>query len=247
MARPASLLDQIARRFALVGLTDDESTATSIALDPLPRNSPAGVAPRGSLMLSGLAVRSFRNSIELPFSIERAEDWEAGDGIRKAPASVAQWSLVQSGFACSLAASRTRTCPKENFMSANLSVSETVLEDLVVAVLAVNNYSLEKAFSLVSAIRAEGLADLTKLSKWEVPEIAPRLSRAGYDRGVFLNTLIAQRLSSLGAYASELGFAVFEKKIRSSETDEVQTCLLPVKGVGPKVVENFLLLRESSK
>ena len=55
--------------------------------------------------------------------------------------------------------------------------------DLVIALLSVNNYSLEKTFSLFDGLAEVELFDPANLAAWDLSEISRRMGRAGYDRG----------------------------------------------------------------
>jgi hypothetical protein len=70
--------------------------------------------------------------------------------------------------------------------------------DLVVALLAVNQYSVDKAYALAGDLRKTGLTDPRKLAKWSTTEIEAKLMAAGYERGAFMNALFSERLAALG-------------------------------------------------
>src|ERR1041384_1101122 len=71
-------------------------------------------------------------------------------------------------------------------------------EDLVVSVLSVNNYSLERTYKSLAALREQGLVDPRRLEQWDQVEIASRLKAAGCDRGPFMTNLFALRLANVG-------------------------------------------------
>jgi hypothetical protein len=102
-------------------------------------------------------------------------------------------------------------------------------EDLILAILSVNRYSLEKIY----------LA-------WTPEEIGIRLRRGGYDRGDFMTNLFANRLASLGAFIKSTGVKECERILRKGKTSEINQFLQPIKGIGPQVLINFLLLRNAS-
>src|SRR5437763_1556705 len=66
-------------------------------------------------------------------------------------------------------------------------MNDAIWTDLVVAMLSVNSYSVEKSYAIANQLAAEGLTDPMKLATFEPDEIARRLDRAGYKRGT-LNT-----------------------------------------------------------
>lgn len=57
-------------------------------------------------------------------------------------------------------------------------------EDLIVAILSVNNYSLEKTYSAIETLRGEGLFHPENLVRWTSKEIGTRLRRGGYNRAI---------------------------------------------------------------
>jgi hypothetical protein len=120
-----------------------------------------------------------------------------------------------------------------------------VWQDLVVSILSVNNYSLEKTYSSVDSLTREGLFDPEKLAGWTLDEIAVRLRRGGYDRGKYLNKLLAIRLMSLAKFVEGVGIEEAERFLTQSDKSAIQKFLQPVEGVGPKVLRTFSMLRVS--
>lgn len=119
-------------------------------------------------------------------------------------------------------------------------------EDLVLAILSVNKYSLEKTFLVVETLRGEGLFQPENLVRWTPEEIGVCLKRGGYDRGDFMTRLFADRLASLGMFVKSTGVKECERVLRSGGANTLERFLFPVRGIGPKVVENFVLLRSVS-
>ncbi len=70
--------------------------------------------------------------------------------------------------------------------------------DLVIAILSVNNYPLEKTFALFESLLENGLFDPTTLAAFSPADVAKRLGSAGYNRGDTMTTIFTQRLISLG-------------------------------------------------
>lgn len=116
--------------------------------------------------------------------------------------------------------------------------------DLVIAMLSVNNYSLIKVFNLFESLKANDLFDPCGFACWNREEIARRLVAAGYDRGHAMTAIFTDRLSSLGQLADEL--ASNERILTDGTRTEVAELLKRVRGVGPKVLDNFFLLRGSN-
>src|SRR4051794_22795609 len=116
--------------------------------------------------------------------------------------------------------------------------AETVWEDLLVSMMAVNNYSLEKAFAHLGGLRAEGLVEPKNLISWTSEEIAARLGVAGFNRGSFMNAQMAQRITSLARFLESKGIVGCEAVLTSGNPSAIQSLLLPVHGIGQRVIEN---------
>jgi len=117
-------------------------------------------------------------------------------------------------------------------------------EDLVVSILSVNQYSLERTYQSLEGLREQGLSDPHRLMHWGQAEIADRLKAAGCDRGPFMTNLFALRLCNLGMLIERRGLETCMRIIWGRDRRAIQDLLLPVNGIGPKVIANFCLLRE---
>jgi len=116
-------------------------------------------------------------------------------------------------------------------------------EDVVVSILSVNQYSLEKTYQVVDRLREQGLSNPDNLGRWTKDEIVVRLKQSGCDRGEFMTSLFAARLSNLGAALTSYGVEECTSILLSNDTRLLNELLLPIKGIGPKVMENIFLLR----
>ena len=121
--------------------------------------------------------------------------------------------------------------------------SESAWEDLVVSILAVNQYSLERIFPLLDRLRGQQLTNPFVLVCEDVDNIDSRLRASGFDRGAFMTRLFAQRLASLGSLIRAKGVSEFELILKGSNKTAIKELLLPVKGIGPVVLRNFFILR----
>lgn len=113
----------------------------------------------------------------------------------------------------------------------------------MISILAVNQYSLEKTYSLAGGLRHHGLCNPENLARWTKDEIVLRLKLSGCDRGEFMTNLFAVRLSNLGAAITSHSIDKCTKILLSNGTDLMNDLLLPIKGIGPRVMENLFLLR----
>lgn len=116
--------------------------------------------------------------------------------------------------------------------------------DLVVSMLSVNNHSLEKAYACIGGLLAEGLCAPENLSKWSVDELARRLIEAGCNRGSFMTQLYAKRLSALGAAVNDMGIEEFTRIVSTKNRSDISRLLMRINGIGPRVLQNFFLLRQ---
>jgi hypothetical protein len=116
-------------------------------------------------------------------------------------------------------------------------------DDLIVSILSVNQYSLEKTFAVLGALRAGKITDPTNLARWTHEEMTDNLKSSGCNRGAFMTGLFAQRLCSVGELIRTKGIAHCESVLISGDRRMIEELLLPVNGIGPKVLQNFFLLR----
>lgn len=124
-------------------------------------------------------------------------------------------------------------------------LSESLTTNLVVAVLAVNSYSLEKAWALRSALSDEGLTNPANSSKLDQRALTVRLAKAGYDRGM-LTGMMASRVADLMRAIATGQLDALDEHIRQQDWEAVERLLRAVRGIGPKVAKNALLLLGSS-
>src|SRR5690349_7351376 len=92
-------------------------------------------------------------------------------------------------------------------------------EDLIIAMLAVNNYSLERAYSLRDGLASQGLFDIEHMLSMSAEEIASRLDNAGHKRGGHMNRLLSHRLYSLCRTVDATGRAQFEAVLKSTDAN----------------------------
>jgi 3-methyladenine DNA glycosylase/8-oxoguanine DNA glycosylase len=124
-----------------------------------------------------------------------------------------------------------------------MTAADDPWEDLVVSILSVNQYSLERTYQSIEALRKQGLFSPQSLMQWDQGEIVACLKSAGCDRGPFMTNLFALRLANLGALTQSKGLAACTKVISAQDARMIEELLLPVNGIGPKVIANFCLLR----
>ena len=116
--------------------------------------------------------------------------------------------------------------------------------DLVMAMLSVNNYALAKTFECFEGLSANAVFEPSNYTKWDGPEIARRLVKSGYDRGPVLTEMLGERLSSLKVLCDDVPSS--EIRLSTGNRRELIALFAKVQGVGPRVLDNFLLLRGSA-
>jgi hypothetical protein len=119
--------------------------------------------------------------------------------------------------------------------------------DLVIAILSVNNYPLEKTFALFNSLEESGLFDPGSLAAFSSGDIARKLGAAGYDRGDTMTAIFTDRLISLGQLTASTPVETATRVLRTGGREEVSSLLSGVKGIGPKVLANFFLLRGDAR
>lgn len=123
---------------------------------------------------------------------------------------------------------------------------EDIASDLFMALLAVNNWTLEKVGRLYPTLQENGLFDVRALSGLEPEQIRERLSAAGYKRGPVLGAMMALRVQHVALALARGGAQRLADYEAARDTRAAREYLLSLKGVGPTVVENYLLLRSST-
>lgn len=130
-------------------------------------------------------------------------------------------------------------------MTDSAAKRDDIAADLFMALLAVNSWTLEKVGRLYPALRENGLFDMRALSGLELEQIQERLSAAGYKRGPVLGAMMALRVQHVALALDEGGAQLLADYEAAQDTAAVRDYLLRLNGVGPTVVENYLLLRSS--
>lgn len=121
---------------------------------------------------------------------------------------------------------------------------DDLIGDLVVALLSVNGWGLEKTFALYDDLQVQGLFAVESVAAMPRGEVCDRLEKAGYRRGDFLVGLLAGRLHDLARILSGEGKKTLRQLVEERDLQGIDNFLLEINGVGPQVVHNFKLLRK---
>ena len=125
-----------------------------------------------------------------------------------------------------------------------MNASLTYYEDLVVAILAVNNYSLEKAYGLRTGLKKQGCFDPAKVRSWSHEEAVRHLVQAGYDRGATMNSIFAGRVQELAIFEESQVLVQAWKHLALGQKTDADRILLSIPGVGPTVLGHFWALQQ---
>jgi hypothetical protein len=121
------------------------------------------------------------------------------------------------------------------------------VEHLVVALLAVGGFTLQRTWDLLPNLEREGLTDSRAVEKLDEGEIVRRLARSGYDRGPTVTTSMAKRLMALHVAVRDGVLAEATRLIRDGRVLDAQKALCKIKGVGPMVFKQFAVLEGIAK
>jgi hypothetical protein len=119
----------------------------------------------------------------------------------------------------------------------------TETRHLVVALLAVGGFSLERVWQLLPSLEEEGLLDSKTVEQLDEAEVVRRLGRSGYDRGPTVTPFMAERLMAFHAAVRTGLFAQACRLLREGRRHEAETTLRSVKGIGPTVFSHFAMFQ----
>jgi len=125
-----------------------------------------------------------------------------------------------------------------------MKLAKDDLEAIVTAVLAVNRYSLEKAYDLLPALRKAGLTQPDKVAAMEIETLITGLFQAGYQRGGLME-MMAGRFMSLMQAVNAGKVDPLGGLIKRGDTDEATELLCTIKGIGPSVAATAIQLIKS--
>lgn len=122
-----------------------------------------------------------------------------------------------------------------------MALSETQIADLITAVLAVNQFPLEKAAELMPAFREAGLLDPARVLAMRGDEIVRALNDAGYRRGGYAQ-VIAFRMGPIMEAVSSGRLDALPEAASNGDKASFHASLQGVYGFGPRTAETAWLL-----
>jgi hypothetical protein len=118
-----------------------------------------------------------------------------------------------------------------------MALAAPQIECLLMALLSVNKFPLEKACALLPRMRELGLTDPARVVAMDMPGAIEALTAAGYDRRR-LTWLFAERVKALMAAVHGGELAGLDEAIAAKDRERATALLRQVRGVGPTVVQN---------
>ena len=125
-----------------------------------------------------------------------------------------------------------------------MSIPVDHLEALIVSILAVNSYGLEKAYSLLPALRKSGLTDSSRVPKLKCEKVMMLLAASGYERGL-LTEMMAARLVSLMKTVSDGELDGLGELVANNKRVAAVEMLCAIRGIGPKVASDAWAMMRS--
>lgn len=110
----------------------------------------------------------------------------------------------------------------------NLTTSyntNNIWEDLVISILSVNQYTLNKTYLSIESLRQVEIFDPDNLMKWDINEIEQRLRQGGCERGSFMTNLFAERLAALGELIAAQSISKCEQVLLSRDK-KIRRCII---------------------
>jgi endonuclease III-like uncharacterized protein len=117
--------------------------------------------------------------------------------------------------------------------------------ELIVAMLAVNRWTIERTATLMDSLKTAGLSDPATVRSMTLDEVSKRLADAGYARGDYMQRLLGERILSAAFKLDDDAMARVEQLERLGDSAGLRRLLMDIQGVGPEVIRNVLLLRSS--
>jgi hypothetical protein len=117
------------------------------------------------------------------------------------------------------------------------------IADLVIAMLSVGGYALERVWEIRTNLEREGLLDSGVVEALDEAELVRRLTVSGYDRGPIVTTSMANRLIALHAAVRNGILAEASRLMQERRTKDAEALLCTVKGIGPMVFRQFAALQ----
>lgn len=114
-----------------------------------------------------------------------------------------------------------------------MPLAQHPIDALVVSALATYNYSLDRAWTLLPALRSQGLLDPSRVAGGDAGDVGNRLKAAGYDRGG-ITYIVAPRLITLMEAVASGVLDALPSLAAAGDRDAASALVCTVKGMGPR-------------
>lgn len=127
----------------------------------------------------------------------------------------------------------------------NSNNTNELFHDFVLSLLAVNHWDSEKAAQIDPGLSEKGFFDPNTILARSLETNAQLLGEAGYSRGNYMQKLLTNRIMSAAhsfvqsGVSQRIGYAV-----AANQRGQLSEILRVIEGVGPMVLENFMILQE---
>lgn len=118
---------------------------------------------------------------------------------------------------------------------------------LVIAMLAVGGYSLQRVWDMRPSLEREGLVNPEVVELLDEDEVVRRLATSGYDRGPIVTASMAIRLIALHAAVRNGILTQASRFMHEGRFQDAEKTLCKVKGIGPMVFRQFASLERVAK
>lgn len=118
--------------------------------------------------------------------------------------------------------------------------TQNIWANLVIAMLSVNNYPLDKTWQIFDLLKGNGLFDPHNFALWSHEELYQRLIASNYSRGA-MTGIFVNRLLTISNLLDDMKSC--EHILVNGTSEEITKALSKVKGIGPVVLNNLMILR----
>ena len=122
-----------------------------------------------------------------------------------------------------------------------MALAHSQLAPIVAAVLAVNNFKLDRAWALMPAFESAGLLDPEQVADRDLSDLTPQVFAAGFQRGL-LTEMMAGRVRDVMRAAQAGKLDGLSACVASGDREGAVALLCTVKGIGPKVAGDAWML-----
>ena len=134
---------------------------------------------------------------------------------------------------------------------ANEKLLNNILVDLLASFISTNGVKIQTGYKLSKKIVTAKLIHIEQneesIKCREENEISDFLCKDNdYNRGDYVASLVAKRIKKSNHQINSLGGVKFLETLNNSNPEEISSLLMPLYGVGPKLIEDFCLLSQHS-